>query len=59
VELSETSMHTFRQTFDRAFGAGSLQVDIFSEFQQSLPAVLQGFNFTVLAYGQTGAGNLN
>jgi hypothetical protein len=41
-------------TFDRVLGPTSSQADVYACVQDSVRGVLDGFNATVLAYGQTG-----
>lgn len=54
VQSDELQM-TF--TFDRVFGTNSTQEDVFNfSLRQTVDDVLNGYNGTVLAYGQTGAG---
>jgi hypothetical protein len=49
--------HTF--TFDRCFGGGSTQVELYQGVVVPLlKSCLEGYNATTLAYGQTGAGEL-
>lgn len=44
-------------TFDRVFGPDSKQVDVYKAVVSPLiTEVLQGYNCTVFAYGQTGTG---
>lgn len=44
-------------TFDRVFGPHSKQVEVYKAVVSPLIAeVLQGYNCTVFAYGQTGTG---
>ena len=44
-------------TFDRVFGMDSRQVDVFDySIRSTVDDILNGYNGTVLAYGQTGAG---
>jgi len=44
-------------TFDRSFSPSSTQADVFDELGQPvIEDVLKGYNGTILAYGQTGAG---
>jgi hypothetical protein len=42
--------------FDRCFGAGSSQEEVFGEVQHFVQSSLDGHNVSLLAYGQTGAG---
>lgn len=44
-------------TFDRVFGPDSKQIDVYKVVVSPLISeVLQGYNCTVFAYGQTGTG---
>ena len=44
-------------TFDRVFGTSSQQIDIFDfSIRSTVEDVMNGYNGTVFAYGQTGAG---
>jgi len=43
-------------SFDHAFGEESTQAQIFEQAQHSVSAVMQGYNATIFAYGQTGTG---
>lgn len=44
-------------TFDKVFGPNSKQVDVYKAVVSPLISeVLQGYNCTVFAYGQTGTG---
>ena len=44
-------------TFDAAYNQGSKQKDLYEEtFAPLVNSVLEGFNGTIFAYGQTGAG---
>ncbi|KAF2758465.1 kinesin-domain-containing protein [Pseudovirgaria hyperparasitica] len=44
-------------TFDRVFGMDSRQTDVFDfSIKHTVDDILQGYNGTVFAYGQTGAG---
>lgn len=48
---------TKKFTFDRAFGSDSKQVDVYTAVVAPLiEEVLNGYNCTVFAYGQTGTG---
>lgn len=48
---------TFDFAFDRVFGPDSTQEQVFDySLRQTVDDVLKGYNGTVLAYGQTGAG---
>merc|ERR1719162_1893714 len=42
--------------FDAAFGDDSTQDQIFSECVDLVQSVIDGYNITIFAYGQTGAG---
>lgn len=43
-------------TFDHVFDPHSTQADVFARVQDSIRGVLDGYNTTVFAYGQTGTG---
>jgi hypothetical protein len=43
-------------SFDRVFGPDTTQDDIWQEVEPLVAAAVDGYNATVLAYGQTGAG---
>ena len=46
-------------TFDRVFGGDSKQVDVFEDSAAALIGdVMLGYNATIFAYGQTGAGKV-
>ena len=42
--------------FDKVFGEDVLQEGIFDYIQDSVGSFLQGYNVSVMAYGQSGAG---
>jgi kinesin family member 3B len=46
--------HVF--TFDAAWGADAIQADVYAAVAPIVDSVLDGFNGTIFAYGQTGAG---
>ena len=46
--------HSF--AFDRAFGPGSSQSDVWDEVKPLVQAAADGFNVCIFAYGQTGSG---
>ena len=48
--------HKLRVTFDAALGASSTQTEVYSHIKDCAAAVVEGFNATVFAYGQTGTG---
>eukprot|EP00890_Picochlorum_soloecismus_P003968 jgi/Picsp_1/4572/NSC_01942-R1_protein len=49
--------NTYKFGFDRAFGPGSDQIQVYNESARDVVAkVLQGYNGSIIAYGQTGAG---
>ena len=45
-----------RFQFDRVFGPGSTQGEVFDEVEPLVVSCLDGYNATVFAYGQTGSG---
>ena len=48
--------HKLRVRFDAAFGGGSSQEEVYAQIKECSAAVVEGFNTTVFAYGQTGTG---
>ncbi|XP_065343491.1 kinesin-like protein Klp61F isoform X2 [Cloeon dipterum] len=59
VVVRDRANHTLTRTFafDRAFGPTSKQVDVYKAVAQPMIAeVLEGYNCTIFAYGQTGTG---
>lgn len=57
VEVSMDDGNTKSFSFDSVYGPGSKQKDIYDEtFRELVQAVLEGFNGTIFAYGQTGTG---
>jgi len=54
VEDEDGDQHKFE--FDAAFGPTSTQEQIFAECKDLVQSVLDGYNITIFAYGQTGAG---
>ena len=56
-EASSIQIHDRRFTFDRVFGFESSQDSIYIEAARSIvDSVLEGYNGTIFAYGQTGTG---
>jgi kinesin family protein C1 len=49
-----TKKHPF--SFDRVFGTGSQNKEIFDEISQLVQSALDGYNVCIFCYGQTGAG---
>eukprot|EP00854_Cymbomonas_tetramitiformis_P015351 gene15351-18161_t len=47
---------TTESRFDHVFPRQTAQSDVYSEIQDSIAGVLEGFNTTIFAYGQTGTG---
>jgi len=53
--MNDDTSKTF--TFDYVFGPNSKQVDIYNLVARPIvDAVLEGYNGTIFAYGQTGTG---
>lgn len=53
-DSSQPEVSVFR--FDSAFGAGETQQDVFADCRELIQSAFDGFNVTIFAYGQTGAG---
>lgn len=57
VRQSQQTNHTKKFTFDRAFAPNASQLQVYQEVVSPLiEEVLNGYNCTVFAYGQTGTG---
>ncbi|XP_026738915.1 LOW QUALITY PROTEIN: kinesin-like protein Klp61F [Trichoplusia ni] len=57
VRQSQQTSHTKKFTFDRAFAPSASQLTVYQEVVSPLiEEVLNGYNCTVFAYGQTGTG---
>jgi len=56
VECHHEEGATDRFEFDAAFGPDSTQEQVFAECKDLVQSVLDGYNVTIFAYGQTGAG---
>jgi len=55
ITINENSMKkTF--TVDRIFDSDTTQEDIYEEVRDSVDNIFDGYNSTIFAYGQTGAG---
>lgn len=55
VSLSYRRKHKHWE-YDRVFGLGASQAEVYGEIAPIVESVLDGYNACVLAYGQTGAG---
>ncbi|XP_015914812.1 kinesin-like protein KIF3B isoform X2 [Parasteatoda tepidariorum] len=56
IEIQSTKQNSKNFTFDAVFDGGS-QTDVYDEvFRPLVDSVINGFNGTIFAYGQTGAG---
>lgn len=55
VNMEDSDGHKNRYTFDTTFAPGT-QTEIFTELEDLIQSTYDGFNVTVFAYGQTGAG---
>ncbi|XP_047311253.1 kinesin-like protein KIN-14I [Impatiens glandulifera] len=59
ISISTPSKHGKAQktfNFNKAFGPSATQAEVFSDTQQLIRSVLDGFNVCIFAYGQTGSG---
>merc|ERR1711959_443379 len=56
AEKGEHQQRKVRGTFDRVFPPDASQEQVFGEAEGSVLSVLEGFNSTIFAYGQTGTG---
>ncbi|KAA0176662.1 hypothetical protein FNF27_01943 [Cafeteria roenbergensis] len=54
--VEEAGVRPGKFTFDRVFGPGSTQQEVFDEVEPLVVSCLDGYNATVFAYGQTGSG---
>ena len=50
--------HQLRVKFDACFGEGSTQEQLYAHVRDCAKSVVDGFNSTVFAYGQTGTGKV-
>jgi hypothetical protein len=56
ITVPSGGRHEF--TFDHIFENGSTQTDLFNAHSHLVSEVLDGFNGSIIAYGQTGAGKV-
>eukprot|EP00029_Vermamoeba_vermiformis_P007434 TRINITY_DN321_c0_g1_i1.p1 TRINITY_DN321_c0_g1~~TRINITY_DN321_c0_g1_i1.p1 ORF type:complete len:1029 (+),score=352.71 TRINITY_DN321_c0_g1_i1:163-3249(+) len=57
IDIIQPGKEKLNFTFDRVFHSNALQEDIFNQAaKDTVDDVLQGYNGTIFAYGQTGAG---
>ena len=57
INVPSGGRHEF--TFDHIFEKDSTQVELFNAHSHLVSEVLDGFNGSIIAYGQTGAGKVN
>jgi kinesin family member 5 len=57
ITVPNGGRHEF--TFDHIFGMESSQASIFNAHSHLVNKVLEGFNGSIIAYGQTGAGKVS
>ena len=58
VNISLPTGGTHEFTFDRIFDIEATQSDVFNAHIQLIDEVMDGFNGSIIAYGQTGAGKV-
>ncbi|KAK7713615.1 kinesin-like nuclear fusion protein [Botryosphaeria dothidea] len=54
--MGNVSRSTNPFTFDRVFGPGSQNAEVFEEISQLVQSALDGYNVCIFCYGQTGSG---
>jgi len=58
VEYISEYLETKTFKYDKILGMNCTQVEVFDEVNSTVNSLIDGFNGTIMAYGQTSAGNL-